>query len=349
MYKEVIEINGQKLTKKYIASLNKEQRIALINPIFEYFRKLGWQYPDFNKEMFLKSYQKLIDFEVDISKDEAYGNVSLATDICQYFCRTSYLNSTERENGKVFPTMIENFNDDEKLKKICWNRLGLGWYDNGEINETFNITPKMIMYQGQRSMRLVPHISFFKPSIAKTIYVKYSKENDLVYDYSCGFGARALGALSCNRRYIGIDPLTANEVVEMLKFLNISENKYKIINGISEELILDENSIDFAFSSPPYYDQEYYSSDYLQAYNKTEDYFYNIYWKKTLENIKLMLKKGKYFALNISNSYKKMIELAEFKFGKPVETFKMRLVKSHLNKYDGKDYQKYEPIYIFKN
>ena len=35
MYKEVIEINGQKLTKKYIASLNKEQRIALINPIFE--------------------------------------------------------------------------------------------------------------------------------------------------------------------------------------------------------------------------------------------------------------------------------------------------------------------------
>jgi len=350
LYKDIIEINNQKLTKKYIASLDKNQREALIIPMFEYFRKLGWLLPDFDPIVLKKSYKKLLEYTPDISVNETYNNTSLANNICLYFCRKSFYNTTERKKGKINPTLMNNFLDDDKLKKMCWNRLGLDWFDDvGQRGEVFNITPKMLMYQAQRSMRLVPQITVFKPSIAKLIYLKYSQENDVVYDFSAGFGARLLGALSCNRRYIGIDPLTIPELREMVTFFNIPSDRYELIEGVSENYIGLGNSIDFAFSSPPYYDQEFYSNDLTQAYNQGEEYFYNTYWKNTLKNIKFMLKSNKLLGLNLSIKYPKMLLIAKEYFGEPFETFNLRTVKSHLNKKGKSDAQKYEPIYIFKN
>ena len=179
--------------------------------------------------------------------------------------------------------------------------------------------------------------------------MKYSQENDLCYDFSAGFGGRSLGALSCNRKYIGIDPLTTNSIQRMLDFLKIDKDRYKLINGMSEDYRKEENSIDFAFSSPPYYDQEYYSSDINQAYNKDEDYFYNVYWEKTLENIKFMLKEDRLLAIHLGIKNDRMFNIAKEIFSDPIETFRLRTVKSHLNKTGKSDATKYEPVYIFKN
>ena len=345
-YKDTIELNGNLLTKPYIASLNKLEREILIVPLFNKLRELGWMYPEFDEKELMKSYKRLCDYSFDLSLTEVYGNTSLALDICKYFCRESFYSSTEKK-GK---TMREVFDDDELLKKVCWNRLGLSWYDSSEKeqSDTFNLTPKMLMYQGPRSMRLVPQISIFKPSIAKIVYMKYSKENDLVYDYSAGFGCRALGALSCNRRYVAVDPLTYKEVKEMGSFFKFNEDRFKVYEGKSEDFNLGANTIDFAFSSPPYYDQEVYSNDESQAYNKGEEYFYNIYWKNTVDNCYNMLKEGKYFGLNITDKYPKMVDIAKEKFGEVVDIFNIRLTKSHLNKKNALDATKYEPIYVFK-
>jgi len=253
----------------------------------------------------------------------------MANNICQYFCRKSFYSSTERIRGKIKQTLREGFNNDDILRKVCQNRLGIDWYES-EPQSTFNITPKMVMYQGFRSARYVNMTSFFKSSVSKLIYLKYSQENDLVYDFSMGFGARALGAISSNRKYLGIDPLTCDEIKEMLEFFNIPQDRYKLIKGCSEDYC--EGLVDFAFSSPPYYDQEYYSSEVTQAYNKTEDYFYDVYWAKTLQNIKKMLKPDKYFALNLSIKFERMFNMACEVFDKPVEIFRLRLIKSHLNK-----------------
>ena len=46
MFDQVIEIDGVKYTAKHIESLNKIEREALIEPLFQYFRKLGFVYPD---------------------------------------------------------------------------------------------------------------------------------------------------------------------------------------------------------------------------------------------------------------------------------------------------------------
>ena len=121
--------------------------------------------------------------------------------------------------------------------------------------------------------------------------------------------------------------------------------KIKLINIGSEEYNGEEDDIDFAASSPPYYNQEIYSDDIGQAYNKGEDYFYNIYWTKTLKNIKRMLKPGKWFGLNVIN-YSKMVDMAREEFGTEEEVVKLRTTRNHLTKMAG--VTKFEPIYMFK-
>jgi hypothetical protein len=342
-FDQVITINGQKLDKHYIQSLTKQQRLDLIDPILQLLRQTGWLYPD-DENKVKKSYRKLLEYQPNLNVLDLFNNSSLATDICKHYCHHFYLAT---ETGK--PTLLDNFANDDILKKIIHNRLGLGWLEADDkgpgVNEAFNLSFKMIAIQGQRSMRLVNATSMFKPSIAKYLYLKYSQDNDVVYDYSAGFGGRMLGAASCGRRYIGTDPLTTGELETMKKALQL--DKVTLIANGSEHVKLEENSVDFSFSSPPYFDQEAYATDTTQAYNNGEDYFYDIYWAQTLDNVKYMLKPGKMFGLNVLNKYSRMIDMAKQRFGEPFEIVQLRTVRSHLTKQSG--IEKMEPVFMFRN
>lgn len=343
----VLEINGQKLSKKYVQSLSKSQRQDLIPLIFAHLREVGFLFPDDSPDELRQEYQRLIDCQEDINSQEIYNNSSIATSICQFFC-PSFFYSTER-NKK---TLIQVFEDDELLKKTIGNRLGLDWLDSDEkdgvvrpgVNESFNLTYKQFMYQGPRSQRLVPAISMFKPNIAKWIVEKYSQPGDTVGDYSCGFGGRLLGALSVGRKYIGTDPLTVPELQKMVEFFGFKD--VQLIQSGSENWRGEENSVDLYWSSPPYFEQELYSYDTNQAYNKGEDYFYSVYWQKTLENIRYMLKPGKWFGLNVKN-VPRMLEMAKKLFGEPKEQMGLKTVRSHLTKTAGNI--KHEYVYMFIN
>jgi LAGLIDADG-like domain len=335
-FDKIVSVNNQPITAKYVKTLSMEERAALIEPLFQHFRQQGWLYPDNNARV-IKSWKKLCDFQPDLSNNNLFNNSSLATDICKYFCHKFY-DATEVGNT----TMREIFANDDLLRALVQNRLGMDWKDP-ENDETFNISFRM-MIQGMRSMRLVPAISIFKPDVAKYLCMKYSNENDVVYDYSAGWGGRMLGAASCNRQYIGVDPWTTDELQEIADFLEL-KNVQLIADG-SENVKLNENSVDFSFSSPPYFNQEVYSPDKNQAYNNGENYFYDTYWAQTLDNIQFMLKPNKWFGLNVKN-YPRMLQMAVDRFGEPVETVDLRTVKNHLNKKNS--ILKYEYIYMFRN
>lgn len=342
-FSKIVELNNQKLDKKYIQSLSYEEREELIEPLFQLFRNdIGLLYPD-DEAKVKKSYKRLLDFEPDIKLDEVFNNSSLGTDICKHFCRSFY--RTRGSNGRTIESI---FNDDILLRKLIRNRLGMDWLLDDEkgpgVNEAFNLSPRMLI-QGMRSMMLVSQISIFKPDVAKYICMKYSLPGEVVGDYSCGFGGRMLGAISCGRKYIGTDPLTIPELEKMSSFYGFED--VKLISSGSEDYKGDENSIDLYWSSPPYFDQEIYSEDKSQAYNNGEDYFYNKYWVDTLNNVKYMLKPGKWFGLNVSNKYPRMIKIAEDIFGNYNETVKLRTVRSHLSKSAG--VFKNEMIYMFVN
>ena len=347
-FDEILEIDEKKLTKKYIESLSKQERLDLIDPIFNLLRTTDFIYPD-DEVKIKKSWKRLQEYVPDLDSPDLFNNSSLATDICKHFCHTFY---QATETGK--PTLIDNFKNDAVLKKIIHNRLGLGWLDPDDrgpgVNEAFNLSFKMIVFQGGRSMRLVNATSIFKPSIAKYICMKYSSPGDTVGDYSCGFGGRMMGAVSCGRKYIGTDPLTVPELERMVDFFKFPD--CTLIHSGSENYRGKENSVDLYWSSPPYQDMESYSNDPTQAYNNGTDHFYDVYWKQTLANVRFMLKPGKVFGLNVMSRYDRMIEMAREQFGNPVEEIRLRTIRSHLGKNLSKGIdgiQKYEPVFIFKN
>lgn len=352
-FDQLLEINNIKLTKKYIESMTFEQRENLIEPILQILKENGFPYPD-DESLLKKEYERVIKFTHDNSL-ECYNNSSIGTYITKYFCGELFYKVTEP--GKR--NMVEFWADESVMRKIIYNRLGLEWFKvtvkNGveipAVNEAFNLTPKMFL-QGLRSSRTVAQVSNFKADIAKAIYEKYSNDGDVVFDYSIGFGGRLLGAKACNRKYIGVDPLTSKYVQKIVDYFNFKD--VKLIDDISENVMLGENTIDFSFSSPPYLTNgkatEEFSRDSNQAYAKGLDYFYNVYWKKTLQNSFLMLKKDKYFALNMFDKETKMVDMTREIFGKEIEVFKLRTIKSHLSgkSKDKNNIEKYEPIYIFK-
>lgn len=139
----------------------------------------------------------------------------------------------------------------------------------------------------------------FSPMRAKSIYEKFCTQNDTVYDFSAGFGGRMLGALSSrkNLTYIGCEPNvnTFHNLARLGTHIESVTNRrtsFVLHNKCSEELTLPADSIDFAFSCPPYYGVEIYSDEATQSINRYSDYsaWLDNYVTPTLTNAHKALK-----------------------------------------------------------
>ena len=127
---------------------------------------------------------------------------------------------------------------------------------------------------------------------------------------NCGFGGRLLGCLSSknNYKYVGTDPNTEtmynlHRLGEYIEMVTGREDSYELHCCGSEEFRGPANSVDFAFSSPPYFDLEVYSDEPTQCFNKfpvLEDWLEG-YVRGTIKNIYHMLKPGCCYAVNIAD------------------------------------------------
>jgi len=127
---------------------------------------------------------------------------------------------------------------------------------------------------------------------------------------NCGFGGRLLGALSSKNdyKYVGTDPNTEtmynlHRLGEYIEMVTGREDSYELHCCGSEDFRGPANSVDFAFSSPPYFDLEVYSDEPTQCFNKfpvLEDWLEG-YVRGTIKNIYHMLKPGCTYAVNIAD------------------------------------------------
>ena len=97
------------------------------------------------------------------------------------------------------------------------------------------------------------------PYVVKNLLIKYSNKNDIVLDQFVGSGTTMIESLLLNRKTIGID---IND-----KALNITKSrikdiggKYKLIKGDATKLTLQDKSVDFICTHPPYMDIIKYSN-----------------------------------------------------------------------------------------
>lgn len=256
-----------------------------------------------------------------------------------------------RAGGKSMKTPYEVFNDDELLEQAIKRkikRVGPHVIENGGLINDSNLRAAISSCSG------VQKVSNFRPSAAAAIYKKYAGDG-VVWDMSCGFGGRLLGALASQvvSKYIGTDPSTPTfKGLEELKN-DICKDKYWMkveLNQIGSEDFVPSEPVDLCFTSPPYFNCEEYSEDEAQSCNRytSVELWNENFLKKTILNCHAALKPNRYLVLNVANVSKHKnlerdtIQIAEAVGFRLIETLQLQLSSV------SKGGSKYEPIFVFE-
>ena len=223
----------------------------------------------------------------------------VGTTLCNYLFPNLFdVPSKHDLDKKDAETLFKKFHNDAYLSraiKFCFS------YKNGCP------TPTNVM-GGLRLVGRAP--TNFRPMNAKAVYERFCPEGGTVYDFCCGFGGRLLGCLSSkkNFRYVGTDPCVEtmyhlHELGDYIEMVTGRDDSYELHCCGSEDFRGPAESVDFAFSSPPYFDLEVYSTDETQCFNKFPelDQWLEGYVRATIKNIKYMLKRGCVYAVNIAD------------------------------------------------
>lgn len=323
---DVIEINGIKYTANYLWTLNKDERIKALNNVYNYYRDKGFPYLNLSDDIIVKEFNKLKLYDVNniIKENKVISNsCNLCIDLCKYFCKDYFYKAS---GGGNTLSVEDVFFNDEYFIKVLKNRMGWNTSkeDGKERPYIFPISDKQIL-NGIRNSGLGYGVSNFRPVIAKWMYkhakelLNYNINKPYIFDYSAGWGARLMGALSLGYNYYSTDPLTYNCINDIFNKLNTylkkdllyEEIDFKSYNNGSQDLFFknDEfkNKFDIIGSCPPYFDLEIYSDNKTQSnieYNNY-DLWLSEYWNKSVDNFKYMLKDNGIFILVMKETLNK--------------------------------------------
>lgn len=352
---------GIKLNTENIAKLSMSDRLEVTNDIHKFFLKYDFTKLSYGREIVDKDLAAIKSAVVDTEEVDGTTYITNSNITGSRAIRSFFPNMMQTRSGKK-KSVYGCITDPADLYKICYNRMANYPFLNNKVTgekefEYFSITPAMIV-QGAKSTGLAAHSSIFKPYVAKAIYERFVKDGDVVYDYSAGFGCRLLGmhATGIDAKYIAAEPNTDTHgrLRRLIKYLGANA---EIVNKCSEDVVLDEK-IDFAFSSPPYFDHELYCTEDTQCYNKFPEYddWLEGYWRKTVQNIKSMANDGIVFGLNAGNLsnkkmakvYKDMDKIVKEEGFELFESWNMKTARSHFSKSSSGKNQKLEPINFYK-
>jgi hypothetical protein len=211
--------------------------------------------------------------------------------------------------GKM-KTPIEIWDDEEHLKKGI-NKILTGTFFKKKPAHQITESDMRSMLRRYTGTQMV---SNFRPTAAAAMYdIFVDKDSPLegteagtVWDPSMGYGGRLLGAIAAGVNYIGTDPcIPTYEGLAMIRNDYGHEHKeYSLLRQGSETYMPNENSIDFVFTSPPYFGWEAYGDEPEQSSIKfdTSEEWKEKFLKKTIANAYHALKPGKFLALNVANT-----------------------------------------------
>ena len=97
------------------------------------------------------------------------------------------------------------------------------------------------------------------PYVVKNLLIKYTNKNDIVLEQFVGSGTTIIESLLLNRKAIGID--INDKALDITKSrIKDIDGAYKLIKGDAAKLTLQDKSVDFICTHPPYMDIIKYSN-----------------------------------------------------------------------------------------
>jgi hypothetical protein len=224
-----------------------------------------------------------------------------------------YLNSYYK--GKA----VSNLFTQEQRMKCSYRTQGNSPYDewvnaskkNSFLRCFFGICERDIYERGgvnkqtlRRALKMHTYTaSQFKAESAKALYDLFQAKS--VLDFSAGWGDRLVGFLASNAEsYIGIDPNTKlHKPYQQIVSLCNTGKTTRFICSPAEDADLSDVSVDFVFTSPPYFDIERYSQEETQSWKRYPDLkdWVNDFLLATLTKCWSVLKDGGRIAINIAD------------------------------------------------
>jgi 16S rRNA G966 N2-methylase RsmD len=259
-------------------------------------------------------YKKLQKYDATENKRSFAGNKI----IYRYF--TECLMKTRYKGGK---TQQEVF---EKDPKKVWERVC-----KMDRRKGFPPSPTDIL-------ELNRTITFFKPTIAKHLCVKFNATS--VLDPCAGWGGRMLGSVSTGAKYTGYD--TNKELEEpynnMIKDLKL-KNAKMIYNSCLEDVNFGGLKYDLVLTSPPYENLEIYEG--MKPF-ENDDVFYDDFLIPMIDKCRKWINPQGKVCINISP---KMYEKLTIKYMYPEAPDKINFLQQ-MGQKSGK---KEDFIYIWNN
>lgn len=332
------------INEQYWKNMTDAQLSEFVDEIFNHYRTKGFPHYELSWEKKLYEFEKIQNqndkslIVDDIVRQTMHGLTLAWT----YFPHAWSVQCNDLR------TPVDVFNDDVLFKKAIIKRLKYGTYisDSG-IRKTLKT------YTGTQA------VSNFRPTAALAIYNAYCPEGGTVWDMSCGYGGRLLGALASKNvgTYIGTDPATETfaGLEQITKdFLPLTNKKVQLHQIGSEDFEPEPESLDFCFTSPPYFNCEKYSKEETQSYVKfpERDAWLHGFLIKTLNSCVVGLKPNRYILLNIAGVKSWPTLTDDILANLPSTLVHEKTMKLELSRMMGTNKKenkfKYEPIFVFK-
>lgn len=292
MFEEEPDVSSVFLNKKTWDKMSPEQLQLFKQQIFDYYRNNGFPYYNVPLDKRLQKFtlMRKKDYLTLVQGKHVTQAMTGLGELWTYF---PHAFAVQCEN---MLSPVQAFNDDETFKKVIDKRIKYGSYINDSgMRKALKITSG------------VQSVSNFRPTAAAALYTYFEAET--VWDMSCGYGGRLLGAFASNtvKHYIGTEPCspTMQGLLQLKANLHALDPDFQItLHKTGSECFQPEpESLDLCFTSPPYFRTEKYSDEDSQSAIKfpEKDAWLQGFLAQTMKNCYIGLKPNKMMAINIAN------------------------------------------------
>lgn len=288
----------------------EEEGPTLLQDRFTFYRSKGFPYPPTSAAWRRNQLQDLLKLNVTgvwrsqwmLQLDDLQR--SPGDELCWSFHPHSFAVSktkgANKEMGPVKkPSALETFSSNAGLMKslrTCLERCGDPACSPETLRGECKFHDDSMIFQGGGSW-----IANFPATVAAAIYQRFAP-GGVVYDACAGWGGRLLGArLGGVRKYIACEPSSKTFAgLEELSNL-LSPLEVELHRCGSEDFDVEEE-VDVAFTSPPYFNTEWYSDERTQSHVRfpTVEAWRNGFLQPMLAKMVTALRPGGHLILSVT-------------------------------------------------